>query len=188
MYAVMGVEYTSSNPTRSYMVPGHNDYNSARDAINAFYTEYYNQSQYSKCEIGAEIFSWTYQGKTMYGYSEPRIGEPHGVTVYPNAPRGTKYVAFVHIHPNSNLFSKDDKDIARSFDVPFYVAGPDSCLKVLSPSGKTSALYNLKNTRAVTDLEKTTLLLKTKMIWDMHLYNEYGEPCGFGCADVFWTS
>ena len=92
---------------------GRTYYDTPDDAARAFAEETYESAMYTRHEFGAEIFSREINGRTMYSYSTPRIGKPHSVMVGYATPPGTEYVAFVHIHPNSNVFSDGDEELAQ---------------------------------------------------------------------------
>ncbi len=44
-------------------------------------------------------------GTKTFGYAEPVVGEPHGVSIGMSSPYNTIIEATAHTHPNSNEFS-----------------------------------------------------------------------------------
>ena len=173
-----------------YLEPHHGPYektkrfSSADEAAADFSSTTYESSLFIRHEYSAEIYSYTSKGKTVFSYTTPRAGEPHSASVIIMSPPGSKIVAYVHTHPNSNEFSDADKGVANRLGINGYVVGPDHLLR----------RYNI-DTNSVTDLNHIAQYVLTpstqgqlvnefKVSWDEHV----AAGCDFDCYKKTWPS
>ena len=124
-YKKRSIEYTIIRLRPLYETP--------EDAAKAFSEEVYSASMYIRHEYGAYIYSLTVDGKIMYSYNPPLSGTPHNSKGSDLIPEGATVVAFAHIHPNLNGFSKPDRDGALALGINVYVVGPDRELRLHVP-------------------------------------------------------
>jgi hypothetical protein len=159
-------------------------YETADEAAIAFFEEVYASSMYIRHEYGTEIYSMVIDGKIMYAYTTPRVGEPHAVDVYRSVPQGAHYVAFAHTHPNSDNFSRADRKIANWFLGNAYVAGPSGVIKkriFLHPNDETVGTLT---PMPLTNYQRTKLADTYADAWIDHTK----DGCGFGCSEKIWPA
>ena len=83
----------------------------------------------------------------MYKYTPVQKGGAASATV-PNPPRGKKVVGILHTHGaydpryDSENFSPNDKNAAKAYNAPIYVATPNGTLKKYEPSTNTVSVLS----------------------------------------------
>ena len=159
-------------------------YKSADDAAKAFSEQVYSSSAYIRHEYSTEIYSRTVNGETTYNYNSPRAGQPHSASVGASTPKGTKTVAYAHTHPNSNVFSSADIQVAQNMGIDAYVVGPNLELQRYSVSSATTTNLGVISPIALTDEQRTSLVEEFQVSWDNHV--EAG--CNFGCNNMTWPT
>ena len=114
------------------------------EAANDFGTEYNGKSISENIEYGTTII----KKDDGYTYMEPTKGTVNSVTLPIPSNGPSEAVAGAHTHSayssvyNSNEFSTTDKNTAKEFGKPFYVATPNGTLKVYDPNEDLERIVN----------------------------------------------
>ena len=166
-------------------------YSSADDAATAFAQETYGATAFARHEYGAEIYSISFNGEKYIMYTTPRVGSPHRVSVgAKNIPKGATFLAYMHTHPNSNIFSglganetSGDIPVANSLGVNAYVVGPNLNLQRYNVSAGTVDVVGTISPIALTSTRRASLELMLTASWNSHL-----GTCNFDCEDMTWPT
>ena len=163
-------------------------YPSPDAAAAAFASGIYSSSGYSRHEYSAEIYEKTEGGKTSYYYTTPAVGSPHsasGIDMH-RVPNGCLAIGYAHTHPNSNMFSKADKDFANYYRIDAYVIGPDLNLQRYNQKDGSVVIVTSIALLPLTDV-RVESLDELKSSWDAHFKNGIC-PNGFGCENKPWPN
>ncbi len=173
--------------------PKNREFNTEEEATIAFYTEYMNQSLYSRHEFATEIYTKTVNGATKYYYNIPHVGGPHEVYGPHPTPYGTTLVAIAHTHTNPGAFSGADTITAGMNRVSIYLMSPEEDgLRLLRHdplTGKTEHEFERMkgfSPTPLTALQKSTLVSLYSSSWDAHIQG-HGD-CGFNCGAKRWPA
>ena len=177
---VVGIAAALGGSTSSAPEP----YSSPDEAAKAFSESTYGPSRYIRHEYSADIYSRTVNGQITYNYTKPQAGNPHSVPVGGKIPTGTQRVAYVHTHPNSNVFSDPDVQAAIKLQVNAYVVGPDLILQRYNLSNGSVDALGVILPGALTSSQKNTLTSRFRVSWDKHTKRE----CDFGCENMPWPT
>lgn len=165
--------------------PSHRTYDSPDDAAMAFYTEVMNQSLYIRHEYATEIYSKEVNGKKVYCYNFPHVGEPHSVWGPQPIPSGTTLVAIAHTHINTDGFSNRDSYMAQLNGVNMYLTGPNLQPLRFNPfTGETEDDFNKIVPVALTNSQMIALRSMYQVSWERHPE----EDCSFGCQISQWPT
>ena len=159
-------------------------YSSAEAAAKAFSEFTYGPSRYIRHEYSADIYSRTINGQTTYNYTTPQSGKPHSATVGGRIPTGTRRVAYVHTHPNSNAFSTADIQAVVNLQMDGYVVGPNLILQRYNLSDGSVDELGAISPSILTSSQKSALTSNFRISWDKHIQ----EGCGFGCENMPWPT
>lgn len=159
-------------------------YKSADDAARAFSEQVYSSSSYIRHEYSTEIYSRTINGETTYNYNPPRAGTPHSASVGNSTPTGTNTVAYAHTHPNSNDFSGADIRAAENLEIDAYVVGPNLELQRYSLSSASTTNLGVISPIALTDAQRSSLVVEFQLSWDAHI----AAGCDFNCGSMTWPT
>ena len=84
-------------------------------------------------------------------------------------PSGTDYVAFVHIHPNSNNFSDGDRELAQKHNVNAYVVGPNKELQIFDLAILDDRSLGQISPEPLNDWQRDPLKRMAWATWNSHL-------------------
>jgi len=160
-----------------------NSYLSADEAAVAFAKEIYAASLYIRHEYSAGIYSVKIGENVYYNYTIPREGNPHSVLISSTTTLGTM-VAYVHTHPNSNEFSKSDKDVAEKFSIDAYVISPNFKLQKYNASDGTTVIVAIVFPNELTEAQKSSLEAEFQDSWEDHV----AGGCAFNCSHKNWPT
>ena len=165
-------------------------YASADLAALAFATEIYAASLYIRHEYSTEIYKVTEDGRTLYYYTEPAAGSPHGASGI-NMGRVPSYgtaVAYSHTHPNSNSFSSSDIDYADYYEIDAYFNGPNLAVQKYdySTGQHPVPVANITPT-PLTNAQKQALQAEFSDSWYGHIVNGSCSK-GFSCGNMTWPT
>ena len=177
---VCAVSLTGSSSNHDKPLP----YKTADDAARGFAESVYDSCGYIRHEYGTEIYSKTINNTTTYNYNTPRAGGPHSVGVGAATPKGTSFVAYAHTHPNSNVFSPTDKNVAKNLKVNAYVVGPNLQLQKYDWITNEQSALGVIIPKQLSELKKSSLVLQFRISWDSHIK----DGCDFGCSTMAWPT
>lgn len=156
-------------------------FNSADEAAMAFAANTYPASYYTGYEYISTIYSVTMDDEIKFGYTEPKVYEPHYSYPDEDSPFGTSYVAYAHTHPNINGFSSSDIDLANSKRINAYVIGPDhQLLHYDYITGSSNPVKGVISLVSLTSAQKMVLVNQFQKRWDAH-----AAKCSF-CNGIPW--
>ena len=164
-------------PTNShYSAP----YSSPDKAAAGFAEETYDASSYARHEFVASIYYELEGGKSSYYYTMPRVGDPHGASPI----HVTNMIAYVHTHPNSNIFSPNDIQYGDVFRINGYVIGPDLQLQRYAYTVSTFNFLEYIVPNPLNDIQRNNLRTSLQTSWNNHLLT----GCNFGCGNMTWPN
>ena len=143
-------------------------FNSADEAAKDFSRNYYSKSTFTHLEYGTEIYEHKVNGKIVYSYNPPRVGEAHAVEVGLPVPNGSRFVAYAHIHPTTNDFTDQDINLANSLHKDAYVIGPNQNLIGYNNQFNKRRDLGYVRVKELTDDQRAVLWAEYGGIWDEH--------------------
>jgi len=93
-------------------------------------------------------------------------------------------VKLIYTHPNSNLFSQADRNVAANLGINAYVVGPNLILQRYNISDNSTVEFGRITPRVLTAEERKALELEFRASWENHIAGE----CPFNCHNMTWPT
>lgn len=100
--------------------------------------------------------------------------------------RRTKHLdgTLLYTHPNSNDFSKADKEVAKNLKIDAYVVGPSLELQRYSFLSASTTNLGVISPIVLTDVQRSSLVAEFQVSWDTHI----SAGCDFDCGNMTWPT